>query len=116
MGIAAAVAAFFTFLGTTAARLILGRVLLFLGLKALLVVMFTTLVPILMINFIGSMMDASLAAMSNMSFDGYGGTAQFTGLLGWLLDCFQVPEALAVIISALQLHLILKMIPFSPIK
>ncbi len=41
----------------------------------------------------------------------------FSGFMGgWLIDCFKIPEAFSITLGALQLHLVLKMIPFSPVK
>jgi len=38
-----------------------------------------------------------------------------TGIAGYLLTVFRLPEIISIVTSALQLRLVLKMVPFSPL-
>lgn len=105
------------FLASSTAKTLVDRVLFFLAIKALLIALFVILVPIVFNNFIGSLLEEALTYLNNVAVDGdWGGVVEFTGVFGWLLDCFQIPAAFSVFVSAVQLRLLLKMIPFSPVK
>lgn len=105
------------FIGSSVAKMLADRVLFFLALKALLLGLFLVVMPIVLNNIIGSLMGEALAYFQSKPVDGsWGGIQQFTGLFGWLVDCFQIPAAFSVFVSALQLRVLLRMIPFSPVK
>lgn len=109
--------AFMTFLGSATAKLLLDRLFLFLAIKALLTALFIIVLPIVLNNLVADMIQEAMVFVGSQPLDGsWGGVSEFTGLLGWLVDCLCLPEVLSITISALQLHLCLKLIPFSPVK
>ena len=100
------------------AKFIADRVLLWVAVKGLLVLLFTVILPIVLNNFlydmieIGSnLMTANAGDVSSMS-----STMEFTGLLAWLSDCFNLPECLSVLVGALLLRVTLSSIPFFGLK
>ena len=115
---AALFAAIVGFLGSVFAKILADRLLAFVALKALLVFLFIVVVPIVLNNVIHDMLSLSMDLMSAEAAGATGmdGGMDFTGFLGWLCVCFKIPECMAVLISAIQLNLTLKLIPFSPVR
>lgn len=104
-------------LGSATAKTLLDRVLFFLALKAFLIALFVIVVPIVLNNVLHGMVEEAMMYVGSKAINGeWGGVAQFTGIMGWLVDCFQIPACFSVLVSALQLHYVLKLIPFSPVK
>lgn len=109
--------AFMTFFGSTAARIMTDRVVMMVALKALLATLLMITLPIVLNNFIADMVNDAMSWMQGQAIDGeWGGVAQFSGIAGWLIVKFRLSEVLAVTLSALQIHLLLKIMPFSPVK
>jgi len=99
-------------------KLLADRLLFFLALKFLLTSLFIIAVPIVLNNLMYEFMDTGLTYLNThaQGVDAFSGALQTVGLMAWLCECFKIPEAISILVSALQLHLILKCIPFSPIK
>lgn len=99
-------------------RWFLEKALMFLALKALLTALFIIVLPIVLNNLIHEFMQISIDHLNANAngINAYSGMLSATGFLAWLFECFKIPECIAVLVSALQLHLVLKMIPFSPVK
>lgn len=112
----AAIAALLVFLGSATARFIAEKVFLFIAIKAALLFLFTIVLPIVLNNFIADQLQASLGYMNTLTLAAYDGTMSFSGLMGWLLDIFNIPECLSILLSAIQLHITLRFLPFSPVK
>ena len=108
----AAIVAFFT---SGIAKLLIERLLFFLALKALIIAVCTILLPIILNNLLGDLLQTAIDYMNNISISSVGNQS-FSGFLGWLIDCFKIPQVLSITVSAFQMHITLKMIPFSPIK
>ena len=87
--------------------------------KLLIIAVFTILLPIVLKNFIGDLIDIFLGLVGDM-LSGYdlgdiSGGMDLTGLLAWLVDCFKIDQCVSIMAGALVLHCILKMVPFSPV-
>lgn len=107
-------AAILSFLGSAVARVAADKVLSWIALKGILVFLFVTVVPLLLNNFAYDIIEIVMNFASSQA-GGSGsvnGAMVFTGLMGWLIECFKIPEALSVLVSALCLRLALSMIPF----
>ncbi|MDD2540066.1 MAG: hypothetical protein PHH28_03360 [Desulfuromonadaceae bacterium] len=107
-------AAILAYLGSSMAAIFADKILGWIALKAVLVFLFIIVVPLLLNNFlydiIKIMMDfASSQAGSASQFNG---NMTFSGFLAWLLECFRIPEAISLLVSALSLRVVLNMIPF----
>ncbi len=92
------------------------RILFYLAIKALLIAICTVLIPIVVNNIISGYLQDAIDAMAALNTSGLNGSMSFSGWVGYLLDCFNIPECLSIIVGAIQLHITLKLIPFSPIK
>jgi len=99
-------------------KMLADRVLFFLALKFLLTTLFIVAVPIVLNNLIYGFMDTGMTYLDShaQGINAFSGALQTVGLMAWLCECFKIPEAISILVSALQLHLVLKIIPFSPIK
>ena len=99
-------------------KLLADRILFFLALKFLLTSLFIIAVPIVLNNLMYDFMDTAMTYLNThaQGVNAFSGALQTVGLMAWLCECFKIPEAISILVSALQLHLILKIIPFSPIK
>ena len=99
-------------------KLIADRVVLFFAVKTLLTALFVIAVPIILNNVAHDFMNEAMQYMNSKTngLDAFSGAMQAVGLMAWLCECFQIPECISILVSALQLHIVLKMIPFSPIK
>ena len=98
-------------------RLISGPAAFFLALKGLLIAFFTILLPVVLNNFFAGYVEKALDKLDSISIvSQFGGVAHLTGVLGWICSTMQIPAIVSLLVSALQVHLILKIIPFSPVK
>lgn len=106
------------FLTSALAKMIVDKILMFLAIKALLVTLFIVVVPIVLNNVLVKLMGAMLNFATAATADGgsFGGAVAFAGLAAWLIDCFQLNGCLSIMTSALQLRLLLSMIPFIGFK
>ena len=113
----AMVARVVAWLGTWFAAGVANKVLTYGALKILLTGLMFFALPVVLNTFIYKFIAMSLDMINNAT-DGSGvsGIMQFSGFMAWLLECFRIPECIAVFVSALQIRLILKMIPFSPVR
>jgi hypothetical protein len=104
-------------LATVGTKIIAALVNFFTQAKVFWLSLLTVLIPVLINNVIGGFIQEALDIMQTLGVDAeWGNVAEFTGFLGWLVDCFQIPEFMAIVLAAVSLHLVLKMIPFSPVK
>jgi len=103
-----------SFLGTAVARIFADKILSWIAIKAVLVFLSITVLPIILNNFMHSMIEIMMnfAATQSSGASSINGAMSFTGVAGWLLTCFKLPEVIAVYVSALSLRLALSMIPF----
>jgi hypothetical protein len=103
-----------TLLGTIAARIFSDKILGWIAIKVLLVALFTVVIPLVLNNFLYDIIEIILG-FANTQASGassFGGVLGFTGFGAWLIDCFRIPAALSVIISAFALRAALSMVPF----
>ena len=103
-----------TLIGSVFARFLADKVVGWIALKVILVFLFITVVPLLLNNFLYDIIEimmnfASGQAAGASTLDG---AMSFSGFLAWLIECFRLPEAISLMVSALVLRLILSMIPF----
>lgn len=113
-GVGVAILAFLT---SATARVFAEKLIIWFAFKALITTLFIIVVPIVLNNLIAGMVEDSLTYLDGITgVASFGGTATFTGVMGFLADCFCLSEVLSIMIGALQLHLVFKMIPFSPFK
>lgn len=106
--------AILTYLGSSLASIFADKILGWIALKAILVFLFITIVPLLLNNFLYSIIQIMMDFANGQSAgaNAFNGGMSFTGFLAWLLQCFKIPEVLSVFVSALVLRLTLSMIPF----
>ena len=105
--------AILSFLGSALAKTLTDNVIKWVAMKSLLVFLFVTVVPLVLNNFIYELIEIIMnLANTQASSSTFDGAMSFTGFLAWLIECFRLPEALSVLVSALVLRLALSMIPF----
>lgn len=106
--------AILSYLGSSMAAIFADKILGWIALKAVLVFLFIIVVPLLLNNFmydiIKIMMDFSSSQASGAA--SLNGAMTFSGFAAWLMECFRIPEAIAIMVSALALRSILLMVPF----
>ena len=113
----AVVARIVAWVGSWFAAGLADKAITWIALKVFLTALFMVALPYVLNSVIYSFMEFSMGMITDRLADESFDTAlQFTGIAAWLLECFKVPECIAVLVSALQLRLVLKMIPMSPIK
>lgn len=102
------------FLGSSVAKIFTDKVLGWVAMKALLVFLFLTVVPLLLNNFLYDVIKIMMDFASGQSAgaSALNGNMTFSGFAAWLIECFRIPEAISLLISALVLRLTLSMIPF----
>lgn len=90
----------------------------FLASKFLFVTVMMLLLPAVLNNLIYELFDALLSLISEriQSPDVQNATSlfrmyQFTGLAGWLLSVFRIPDAFSVVVSAIAISFVLRSIP-----
>lgn len=105
-----------TFLSNSIVRLLAEKVLIWVAIKALLVSLFVVVLPIVLNNFFGGLMEETLQKLSTMNITGGLSGANFSGFLGWLLECFNIPQICAIMVSAIQMRITVAILPFSPFK
>lgn len=94
-------------------------VLFFIALKILLIAIFTLLLPVILNNFIYSFLENSIAIInSSVDLSPDSGTSflEMVGLMAWLAERFRLPECFSIFVTGIQLRIVLKMLPFSPVK
>jgi hypothetical protein len=105
--------AILAFLGSAFAKIFTDKVISWIAWKALLIFLFTIIVPIVLNNFlydiIKIIMDFAGVQSAGATFDG---AMSFSGLMAWFIECFKLAECLSVLVSALVLRVILSMVPF----
>lgn len=101
-------------LGSLAAKIFADKVLGYLAMKAILVFLFITVVPLILNNFAYDIIEIVLnfAGAQTSSVSELNGNMTFTGLGAWFISVFRIPDCLAVLVSALVLRVTLSMIPF----
>ncbi len=97
-------------------KIVSDRLIMFFAIKALLIGICTILVPIVVHNIISGYLQDAINAMAGLGSGTLSSDMSFTGWVAYLLDCFNIPECLSIIVGAIQMHITFKMIPFSPIK
>jgi len=110
----ALVAGLLSFLGTGLSRIFADKVIGFIALKVLLTALFILVVPLVLNNFLYDIMEIvmNFASQQQSGASSLNGSMSFSGLLAWFLDCFQIPAAFSVLVSAMILRVTLRMIPF----
>ena len=104
-------------LGTWFASVAASAVVRFVLMKVFFTALLFVALPIVFNTAIYKFMDMSLDMIYNAtSGTAASGLMDFSGFMAWLIECFRLPECIAVLVAALQLRLILKMIPFSPVR
>lgn len=103
-----------TYLGSSVARIFSDKILSWIALKAILVFLCIVVMPILLNNFLYDLIEIVMNFANSQSASGssLNGSMTFSGLLGWLIASFRLPECLSVLISALVLRVCLSMVPF----
>ena len=107
-------AAILSLIASFAGKIFADKVIGWIAMKAVLVFLFVTIVPLVLNNFLYEIIEI-LMSFANSQASGasaLNGGMSFTGFLAWLLETFRIPEALSLLVSALVLRLILSMIPF----
>ena len=106
-------AALLSFLGGAVGRIFSDKVLGYIALKLLLVLLLTTVVPLILNNFLYDIMEIVMNFATGQAggASSMNGTMNFSGFAAWLISCFKLPECLSVMVSALVLRLSLSMIP-----
>jgi hypothetical protein len=106
--------AILAFLGTAVARIFADKVLAWIAIKAILVFLFITVVPLLLNNFLYDIIEIMMnfAGAQAGSASSFSGSMSFSGFSGWLISTFRIPEMLSILVSAYCLRLALSMIPF----
>jgi len=112
------IAPILAFLTSAFAKAILDKVFFFLALKVFLTTIFIIVLPIVLNNLMFDMMHTAMNYLQTNAPDSsiHDGLVEISGLAAWLIDCLKISDAVAYLVSCLQLHMILKMIPFSPVK
>jgi len=102
------------FLGTMMAKYLGDGLLKWIAFKAVMVILFITVVPLILNNFLYDIMEIfkNLVSGQAAGASALNGDMTFSGFMAWILTCFRVPEAFSLLVSALCLRLILNMIPF----
>ena len=101
------------FIGSFAARIFADKIVGFLAIKAVLALLFITIFPIVLNNFLYDIIEIMFNFSSQATGDAtLNGAMTFSGFLGWLLDIFQIPASFSVLVGALCLRVTLKLIPF----
>jgi hypothetical protein len=88
----------------------------FLATKMVLVTLLMLILPIVINNIIYEILEillnkANSIAGSQSVPSVLGGVIQFTGLAGYLMACFKIPESFSVVISAIATSFVLRSIP-----
>lgn len=101
-------------IGSFFAKFFADKVVGWVATKALLVFLFLTVVPLLLNNFLFDIIELMMTFASGQAAgaSGFNGAMSFTGFCAWLVECFRISEAIAVLVSALCLRIVLSMIPF----
>lgn len=104
--------AILTWMAAGLARLLADKVLAWIAFKAVLVCLFTLVVPIILNNVLYDVIEIMMNFASSQAGNSLNGGMSFTGFMGWLISLFNLPECLSVLVSALVLRVSLSMIPF----
>lgn len=106
--------AILSFLGSSIAGIFADNILKWIAFKAVMVFLFIIVVPLLLNNFLYDMMEIMMNFSSGQAAgsSALNGSMSFSGLMAWFLECFRIPEAVSIVVSALVLRLVLSMVPF----
>lgn len=106
--------AIIAWLGTVVTQIFTDKVLSWIAFKALMIFLFVVIVPIVLNNFIYSLIEIVMN-FANSQLQGANlasADMSFTGIAAWLIQIFKVPECISVVTGALALRSVLAMIPF----
>jgi hypothetical protein len=105
-------------LASATAKMLIDKIVMFLAIKAVLVTLFIVVVPIMLNNLLVKLMSSMLnfATAATAGGGSFGGVVAFAGVGAWLIDCWQLNGCLSIMTAALQLRLLLSMIPFIGFK
>jgi hypothetical protein len=105
--------ALLAFLGSATAKIFADKVLSWIALRTLLVFLFLTVVPLVLNNFLYDIIEICMNFANNQT--GSAGTLNggmtFSGVCGYFVSIFKIPESISVMVSALVLRVALSMIP-----
>lgn len=106
--------ALMTFLSGVLANLLGYQVARFLAWKVLLWSLAVSIIPIVLTNFIYTIMQTVIALVNaNVTSSGLQGSVlSLTGLAAWLAVQLRLQEALSLVLSAVMFRIALNMIPF----
>ena len=107
-------AALLAFFGSSLFKVFTDAVIKWIAFKALMIFLFVTIVPIVLNNCLADIIQlvGDYAGSASSGASSFGGSMNLTDFMGWLADCLKLRECLAVVVSALQLRIVLSMIPF----
>ncbi len=89
----------------------------FLATKIILTTLFIVVLPVVIFNVVTDiieiLVDFANAKVQSVEVNSSLFTVyQFTGLAGWLIQAFKIPEAFSVVVSGIVCSLVLRSIPF----
>lgn len=94
------------------ARIIGDSVVRWIAFKALMVLLFVTILPIVLNNFIYEIMQIVFNTVSSNASASFSPSLSYTGLAAWFIQVLKLPECLSVLMSALSVRVALRLIPF----
>lgn len=102
------------YLGSSMAAIFADKILQWVAFKAVIVFLFLIVVPLLLNNFLYDIIEIMMNFAKSQAggASALNGNMSFSGFLAWLLQCFRLPEAISLMVSALALRSILLMVPF----
>lgn len=106
VGLLAALATFFL-------RYISVEVLKYVALRALILSLVVVILPIVVENFLVKIFEESMSiATQQLVQQDFGQVVNLVGVFGWVAQMLKLPEAMAVVISAIGVRFALSLIPF----
>ena len=105
----AIVAAIVGWVGALLAR----STVVYLAMKALLFVLFVTVLPVIINNLIYKLIQGSIDVVGTTAGSASSHVVALTGIAGYLGSTLRLPEALSIMLSAVATRFALKLIPFT---
>lgn len=108
------IGAFLAWFAGALAELFATSALYWIALKAALLFLFVTVLPIVILNLLNTFLEGIIGIInSQVSSSGLSAqTLELTGLTAWLVTQFRIPEAFSIVLGAMAFKVVLKMIPF----
>ncbi|MDA8326555.1 MAG: hypothetical protein M0033_10100 [Nitrospiraceae bacterium] len=105
-----AIGEFIVWIAGLVARLFSSQVARWVIFKALVQLVVITILPVVLINVYNSILVSRFNALTSNSGSASSLTVQFVGLAGWLASQLMVPQAFAIIISAVAVRFTFRLI------